>query len=76
MVGTNNVSSLKENLKNWPRCMEWDKAEEFGEKQIIKIIDLNRTKRKREDDFNKGEETMLKTGLVSLCIKRKLCLPT
>ena len=69
MVGTSNVSSLKENLKKWPRCMDWKKNEQFGEKQIIKIIDLNRTKRKRADDLNKAEEIMLKTSWVTLCIK-------
>ena len=76
MEGRNDVSSLKENLKNWPICMNWKKAERFGEKQIIKKISHYRAKRKRPDDLNVAEETMLKTGLVSLCIICKLCLPT
>ena len=75
MVGPNNVSSLQENFKNRSRCVDWEKAEQFGEKQKIKIIKLNRTKRKRPDVLNLAEETMLQTCWVSLCVKNKLCLP-
>jgi len=56
MEGRNDVSSLKENLKNWPRCMDWKKAEQFGEKQIIKTINPNRTKCKRPDDLIKPKK--------------------
>ena len=52
--------------------MDWKKNEQFGEKQIIKIIDLNRTKRKRADDLNKAEEIMLKTSWVTLCVLTKV----
>ena len=56
MERRNDVSSLKENLKNWPRCMDWKKAEQFGEKQIMKTINLNRTKCKRPDDLIKPKK--------------------
>jgi len=56
MEGRNDVSSLKENLKNWPRCMDWKKAEQFGEKQIMKTISLNRTKCNRPNDLIKPKK--------------------